>query len=84
MTSTVGSNDFVGANVGYWVGLSVGELDGSFDVVGAADIEGVDDGIVDNEGCWDGAADGASADWTVAQPEIKSSATSHFVRGITK
>ena len=71
MTSTVGSNVFVGANVGNWVGLSVGELDGFFDVV-------------DNEGRWDGAADGASADWTVAQPEIKSNATSQVGRGTAK
>ena len=84
MTSTVGSKVFVGANVGNWVGLSVGELDGFFDVVGATDVEGVDDGIVDNEGRWDGAADGASADWTAAQLEIKSSATSHVGRDITK
>ena len=84
MTSTVGSNVLVGANVGNWVGLSVGELDGFFDVVGATDVEGVDDGSVDNEGRWDGAADGASAEWTVTQLEIKSSATSHVGRGITK
>lgn len=82
MTSTVGSNVFVGANVGNWVGLSVGELDGFFDAVGVIDNEGVDDGIVDKEGRWDGAADGASADWTVAQLEIRSSATSHVGLGI--